>query len=94
MYMYLWVEVTVMVPLWLWQLWFELKANDIKGLCKLMVAKIQNINQGYWWNIDLVNVSTTTKTKKIMFSKTYFDLAPMRQCSDRSNDSLEMIAME
>ena len=46
-------------------MWFELKANDTKGLCKLILAEIQNMNRGYGWNINLVNIITTTKGKMI-----------------------------
>ena len=60
--------------------WFELKANDTKSLCQLIRAKIQNINQGYWWNIDLVHMIIKTKGK--IENKTYFDLAPTRVAID------------
>ena len=64
---------TELVIMWLW---FEPKGND-KGLCKLILAKIQNINQAYRWKIDLVNVIITTKRK--IDNKTYFELAPKRE---------------
>ena len=64
--------------------WTKRKNDKKKGLCKLIVARVQHTYQGHLWNIDLVNVTTW------LLKKMWADLFWSCSCegSKWNNDSL------